>query len=226
MMDVKYNPKMQIIVDMIHTLYDLPDCSCGGCCHIVTDDDNIEDDNLKFVINYCKEPEQADCVDKELSSMICELMLQLTYEQRVCLFVMMNDGYCDNGINKSIWDEYFGIYSAEEVIKEWEGDDVPIDDDTIDAPEDKKIQGMLVESADISDIINHPWILYDMFLKVESLNNKFNKLKKESCFIWNWKHPNFLHLVLWKSNSSTHRFSLAGSIRMNYELLNITPTYI
>lgn len=123
MMDVKYNPKMQIIVDMIHTLYDLPNCGCGGCCHIVTDDDNIEDDHLKFVINYCKDPEQADCIDKELSSMICELMLQLTYEQRICLFVMMNGGYCDDGLNKSIWDEYFNAFSAEVILKAWEGEE-------------------------------------------------------------------------------------------------------
>lgn len=64
-----------------------------------------------------------------------------------------------------------------------------------------------------------------MFLKVESLNNKFNELKKESCFIWNWKHPNFLHLIMRASNSSIHRFSLAGAIIKSDELLNITPIY-
>lgn len=92
--------------------------------------------------------------------------------------------------------------------------------------EDRKVHDMLVESADVSDIIENPWILYDMFLKVGELNYKFNELKKESCFIWNWKHPNFLRLILTPSNGSTHRFSLAGSIRMSDELLNITPAYI
>lgn len=79
--------------------------------------------------------------------------------------------------------------------------------------------------ADVSDIIENPSILYDMFLKVNGLNYGFNELKKESCFIWNWKHPNFLHLILCPSNGSTHRFSLSGSIRTCDELLNITPVY-
>lgn len=105
-------------------------------------------------------------------------------------------------------------------------DHKPFGDGTIEVPEDKKIQDMLVESANVSDIIEEPWILYDMFLKVESLNNKFNALKKESCFIWKSKHPNFLHPILTTSNGSTHRFSLVGAIRTCDELLNITPTYI
>ena len=92
--------------------------------------------------------------------------------------------------------------------------------------EDKKVQDMLLESADVSDIIENPWILYNMFLKVGGLNCKFNELKKESCFTWNWKHPNFLHLIVSPSNGSIHRFSLVGSIRMSDELLNIIPAYI
>lgn len=98
-------------------------------------------------------------------------------------------------------------------------------DGTIEVSEDKKIQDMLVESADVSDIIENPSILYNMFLKVNGLNYRFNELKKESCFIWNWKHPNFLHMILCPSNGSTHRFSLVGSIRTCDELLDITPTY-
>ena len=102
----------------------------------------------------------------------------------------------------------------------------PFGDGTVEVSEDKKIQDMFVESADVSDIIENPYILYDMFLKVNGLNSKFNELKKESCFIWNWKHPNFLHLILTPSNGSTHRFSLVGSIRTSDELLNITSAYI
>ena len=102
----------------------------------------------------------------------------------------------------------------------------PFGDNTSTVSEDKKIQDMLVESADVSDIIENPGILYNMFLKVNGLNRKFNELKKESRFIWTWKHPNFLHMILAPSNGSTHRFSLAGSIIMSDELLNITPAYI
>jgi hypothetical protein len=92
--------------------------------------------------------------------------------------------------------------------------------------EDKKVQDMFVESADVSEIIENPFVLYDMFLKVNGLNYKFNELKKESCFIWDWKHPNFLRLILTPSNGSIHRFSLAGAVRTCDELLNITPVYI
>ena len=102
----------------------------------------------------------------------------------------------------------------------------PFGDGTVEVSEDKKIQDMFVESADVSDIIENPGILYNMFLKVNGLNRKFNELKKESRFIWTWKHPNFLHMILTPSNGSTHRFSLAGSIIMSDELLNITPAYI
>lgn len=105
-------------------------------------------------------------------------------------------------------------------------DHKPFGDGTIELPEDKKIQDMFIESADVSDIIENPSVLYDMFLKVNGLNYKFNELKKESHFIWNWKHPNFLHLILTPSNGSTHRFSLVGSIRMSDELLNIAPAYM
>ena len=88
-MIIPYNPKMKIIKNMIHTLYELPDCSCGGCCHIVTDDENIRDSDLHSVINYCKD--NSNKIDTELSSWICQLMLQLTIEQRALLFVSMNN---------------------------------------------------------------------------------------------------------------------------------------
>lgn len=96
----KWNPKIPIIVGMIHTLYNLDECGTGGLCHIVTDDDNIKDDDLQWVIDYCKKPENADRVDAELSSWICELMLQLTLEQRAAMFGFMNEGI---DIDESIW---------------------------------------------------------------------------------------------------------------------------
>ena len=119
-MKVKYNPKMQIIVELIHLLYDLPDCSAGGCCHIVTDDDNIEDNDLKFVIDYCNEPDNAK-LDKELSRTICELLLQLSREQRICLFYLMNAGQLDEGVNDYTWDYLLAYYkTADEMLSDWD----------------------------------------------------------------------------------------------------------
>lgn len=97
----EWNPKIPIIEGMIHTLYDQPCCSCGGLCHIVTDDDNIRDEDLKFVIEYCEREENASRPDKELSSWICQLLLQLTFEQRAGLFGMME---ADIDIDENTWE--------------------------------------------------------------------------------------------------------------------------
>ena len=119
-MKVKYNPKMQIIVKLIYLLYDLPDCSAGGCCHIVTDDDNIDDDDLEFVVEYCNNPDNSN-IDKELSRTICELLLQLSREHRICLFYLMNAGQLDEEVNEYTWDYLLAYYkTADEMLSDWD----------------------------------------------------------------------------------------------------------
>lgn len=125
MMNVKsieYNPKMEVIVKLIHTLYELPDCHSGGCCHIVTDDDNIEDKDLMEVIDYCHRSDNNDVIDKELSCLICELLLQLSREQRICLFYILNYGYFDDGIvYEEAWNEFFdNVLPCDKIIKGYE----------------------------------------------------------------------------------------------------------
>lgn len=121
-MKVKYNPKMQIIVELIHLLYDLPECGAGGCCHIVTDDDNIDDDDLKWVIEYCQKDDN-DHIDKELSRTICELLLQLSHEQRICLFYLMNAGKLNEGVSDYTWDYLLSYYkTADEMLSDWRND--------------------------------------------------------------------------------------------------------
>jgi len=118
-MKVEYNPKMPIILQSIKTLYSLPNCSAGGCCHIVTDDDNIQDEDLQFVIDYCNEPENADRVDKELSELICKLLLQLSFEQRCVLFYMFLSDYFNNYclLDESTWDAFID-YVSDKTIEE------------------------------------------------------------------------------------------------------------
>ena len=115
---LKYSPKMYIIIELIYCLYDQPDGACGGLCHIVTDDNNIDDYSLQFVIDECKKPEHNDAADKELSSLICELMLQLNFDQRLLLFKIMeddgqfavlHDGYCF--IDESMWNAFVDQYA-------------------------------------------------------------------------------------------------------------------
>lgn len=120
---MKYNPKMKIIVDLVHILYELPDCSAGGCCHIVTDDDNIDDEDLMWVMDYCKQPENIDRIDRELSYAICEMLLQLSREQRICLFYLWNAGLLDNGVDEYRWEYLFENFkTADEILADWESD--------------------------------------------------------------------------------------------------------
>lgn len=117
-MKVEYNPKMPIIVQSIQTLYSLPSCGAGGCCHIVTDDDNLQDKDLQFVIDYCNSPENADRVDKELSELICKLLLQLSFEQRCVLFYMFLSDYFDYvDLDESTWNAFIN-YKSDKTVQE------------------------------------------------------------------------------------------------------------
>lgn len=120
-MKVEYNPKMPIIVQCIKTLYSLPDCGTGGNCHTVTDDDNIQDENLQFVIDECNRPENTSD-DKELSELICKLLLQLSFEQRVVLFYMMSCfdlyGYDWDSFDKSVWNTLMEREVANQTLQE------------------------------------------------------------------------------------------------------------
>lgn len=79
-----YNPKLNMIRHLITCLYELDGCVCGGLCHIVTDDNNIDDDDLTFVIGECiKEP---DRLESGLCKLICEELLKLSMQQRALVF--------------------------------------------------------------------------------------------------------------------------------------------
>lgn len=90
-----WHPKFFLVRELIGILYNLERCGCGGCCHIVTDDNNIYDDNLDFVIRYCKRKENKNRIDRELSITICEILKTMNFTQRAVLFeIMGNDCDC------------------------------------------------------------------------------------------------------------------------------------
>lgn len=109
--------KMRVIEDCIHTLYNIT--ASGGCCHIVTDDDNIEDDDLKWVIEYCERDENADKEDRFLSKFICEQLLLLSREYRIILFDMMFHSIYRN-IDSSAIDIYFSSNDVDKVVRKWD----------------------------------------------------------------------------------------------------------
>lgn len=79
-----WHDKFPIVQDMINILYNY--CPTGGCCHIVTDDDNIDDESLDFVINYSQEEENKDSIESELCIAICKILKSMTLSQRIVLF--------------------------------------------------------------------------------------------------------------------------------------------
>lgn len=81
-----YSPKLEAIRIMISSLYEMDGCSCGGLCHIVTDDNNFDDDSLQVVINECDREENADRVEQGLVKLICQELLSLSIQERALLF--------------------------------------------------------------------------------------------------------------------------------------------
>lgn len=81
-----YKPKLKAIVIMIHALYEMEGCSCGGICHVVTDDDNYDDGSLYFVLKECEKEENKDRVELELAEAICKALLGLTMQERALVF--------------------------------------------------------------------------------------------------------------------------------------------
>lgn len=101
-----YHKSMPVIAGMIHLLYELEGCRCGGLCHIVVDEDNVDDDSLDAVINICNQEEYKDRIDKDLSRYICEQLKSLSIEQRKLLFNYLNAGLDEYLLQDIICDHY------------------------------------------------------------------------------------------------------------------------
>lgn len=103
---IKWDKKIGLVYSLMETLYNLDECACGGLCHIVTDDGNIDDDSLKWVIDYTKRESNENRVDSELSRAICEILLYLSMEQRMLLFAIIDSEVNDGALTEEKWDEY------------------------------------------------------------------------------------------------------------------------
>lgn len=91
-----FTPHMNTIRELIACLYNLEGCGCGGLAHIVVDDDNIDDDSIKWVLEYCDEEENKDCTERGLVKLICEELLKLNMKERTLLFSgYYSDCFCD-----------------------------------------------------------------------------------------------------------------------------------
>lgn len=112
-----WHPKFEIVANLIHLLYKLDGCICGGLCHIVVDENNIRDNDLKCVIDLCNK--NKDKIDSELSKAICEIMLQFSMEQRIILFTCMEDDYFDDDCDydKQDFEIYLQMHDPEIILK-------------------------------------------------------------------------------------------------------------
>lgn len=93
-----YIPHLETIRELIACLYALEGCCCGGLAHIVTDDNNIEDHHIQFVLNECNLDENKDREEVGLVKLICEELLKLSIQQRALLMTSYYAyGYCIDG---------------------------------------------------------------------------------------------------------------------------------
>lgn len=89
-----YHKNYPLLKVLINALYDLPNCGTGGICHIVTDDENVRDSDLSYVLGECyaNNPLWNGHIEKPLAALICKLFLEMEYKQRVCFITLMNFG--------------------------------------------------------------------------------------------------------------------------------------
>lgn len=96
-----FNPRLNMIKELISCLYQIEGCCCGGLAHIVTDDNNYQDSHLKWVIQHAKE--NPNELESGLVILICEELLKLNIQQRALLFSSYytyppcngNNAFCD-----------------------------------------------------------------------------------------------------------------------------------
>jgi len=85
--------KINEIIKLAKDYYSKEGNECGGSLHIVLDDGNLEDDNIKFCINYAKENNDIDGIK------IGELLLTLSMTQRNKMYNELCDSWREKLLN-------------------------------------------------------------------------------------------------------------------------------
>lgn len=75
--------EMSNLYRLCQAFYQLPNCGAGGPLHILLDDDNYDDESIKFCIEQCKE--NPDSMESRLGLLICDEYSRLSLEER-CIF--------------------------------------------------------------------------------------------------------------------------------------------
>lgn len=114
-----WNKKFYLVRELISLLYRLDGCVCGGLCHIVTDDDNIDDDSLDYIIEYCDREENKGRIDKEVSKMICVILKDMTFTQRSILFWLIRHGNCVELSEENEVLDILKYHNIEDIVNEY-----------------------------------------------------------------------------------------------------------
>jgi hypothetical protein len=87
---------------LIRELYEF-DC-VGGCAHIVTDDWNLEDDNIEYCLNYCKGEDAKERYENEdaefligLAETALEALKFMTEPERASAIALAHGYWSTNG---------------------------------------------------------------------------------------------------------------------------------
>ena len=84
-----YHKNFALLRVLIEALYEVPSCGTGGMCHIILEN-NVRDSDLLCVLGLCYNSEYKSRTEMPLVKLICELMLEMEYKQRVCLFCLLD----------------------------------------------------------------------------------------------------------------------------------------
>lgn len=96
-----YNSHLETIRELISCLYNLEGCVCGGIAHVVIDENNIDDDDIDWLLNLCNEEEYKDREEVGLVRLIAEELKKLSIQERTLLFASFYvyrvcDGNCES----------------------------------------------------------------------------------------------------------------------------------
>ena len=90
-----YTKRLDTIREYISCLYKLEDCCTGGLLHIVTDDGNLENNDIKWCLDECRN--HPECEESEIGKLICNELLKLSMEQRRLVYEpeWVIDAFCN-----------------------------------------------------------------------------------------------------------------------------------
>lgn len=81
-----YSQHLETIQRYIECLYSIEGCSCGGLLHILTDDGNVQDNDIDWCLEYIEREENRGREEYEISKLICKEMKKLSLPQRKLVY--------------------------------------------------------------------------------------------------------------------------------------------